>query len=301
MLNLFKATRPNRAAVEALPNRAPATPSEPIQITLETTAIERAHAGTLVVGCLRRRHAARASSRRVDLRSKGSLSSVIKLGDLGEQAGSTLLLHEVAGIAADRVLLVSFGPRADFGDKAFRDALDGAAKFLAAGAAEDAVVALADVDVPGRSLAWRAAARRRMLADGAYRFASPWTAAAGNGARRPGARRIALFTSGKSTPQLETARPARPGHRRGHGAREGPRQSARATSAPRSISPTLRASSARVSLRRRGARARRHEKSRHGCRAGGGTGVRPARASSSSCTTRGAARRPDRSCWSAKA
>ena len=146
---------------------AASTAREPMQVTVETSAVERVRAGTLVVGAFAD-GTLPVSSRRIDLRSKGRLSAVMRLGDLGEAAGSTLLLHDLPGVEVQRVVLVSLGRRADFGDSAFRDALNGVARMLAAGAAHDAAVALADVELRGRSLAWRLqhaarAARRRRL------------------------------------------------------------------------------------------------------------------------------------------
>ena len=55
-------------------------------------------------------------------------------------------------------------------DKAYRDALAATAKVLAATAAKDAVVALADVALEQRALAWRLQQATRIIADGAYRF-----------------------------------------------------------------------------------------------------------------------------------
>ena len=67
-----------------------------------------------------------ASSRfplRRSIISQGKISSLIACDDLEEKAGASLLLQALLGVAAERTLLVSFGKLADFGDKAYRDAL----------------------------------------------------------------------------------------------------------------------------------------------------------------------------------
>jgi leucyl aminopeptidase len=202
MLNMFRTPRFDRQREE---EPLVSTTRGPMQLTLETSPIERVRTGVLVVGAFADGTLPAASSRRIDMRSKGRLSAVMTLGDLGEKAGSTLLLHDLQGIAAERVCLVSLGPIAGFGEKAFRDAVAGAAAVLAGGAAQDAVVALVDVDVPGRPLGWRLQLATRLLVDGAYRFAPPWAISDGHGARRQGARKIALLISGKATPQLAGA------------------------------------------------------------------------------------------------
>lgn len=94
------------------------------------------------------------------------------------------------------MLLVSLGPREKFGDKAFLDALAGAAKVLGAGKAKEAVVTLADVDVPpGRTLTWRMQQAARVLADEGYRFPAPKKKTNGAAEQDRGARSITLLTS----------------------------------------------------------------------------------------------------------
>jgi leucyl aminopeptidase len=204
MFNMFRAASHN-GREQAAEHVARGTASEPMLVTLLSSPVERIRTGVLVVGAFTDGTLPVASSRRIDLRSKGRLSAVIRLGDLGAQAGSALMLHELEGVAAERVLLVSFGDRAEFGDRAFRDAVEGAARVLAGSAVQDAAVALADVDMPRRSLAWRLQLAARVLADGAYRFTLPWAAAPDNGMQRHGARTTALLIAGKVTPPLETA------------------------------------------------------------------------------------------------
>jgi leucyl aminopeptidase len=123
------------------------------------------------------------------------------------------LLHDLPGVEAERVLLVSLGKRETFGDKAFRDALGGAAKALADGVANDAAVALADIDMPRRSRTWRMQHASRLLADGAYRFDAPRVKS--DRKKERGARKIALLTSEKINDDIKTA------IERGHAIAEG--------------------------------------------------------------------------------
>src|SRR5262249_22493068 len=128
----------------------PLTKSDPIDITLEASSPEKVRTDVLVLGAFPDAKLP-PDSRKIDEASKGRLSAVIKRGDLDEKAGASLMLYDLPGIEAERVLLVSLGKRSDFGDKAFRDAISSAAKTLVDGAAKDAAVALVDLEVPGRS------------------------------------------------------------------------------------------------------------------------------------------------------
>jgi leucyl aminopeptidase len=170
-----------------------ATKSSPIEFTLETTSPERIRTGVLVVGAFAD-GSLPPSTKRVDEVSKGKLSALIRRGDLDEKAGASLLLHDLPGVEAERVLLVSLGKRDKFGDKAIRDALGGAATVLANGAARDAAMTLAEIEVPHRSAAWCIEHATRLLADGAYQFIAP---RAKSNTKERGVRRIALLTSDK--------------------------------------------------------------------------------------------------------
>ncbi len=175
-----------------------------MDITLDTTSPEKIRTGVLVVGAF-----ADGSlpplARAIDEASKGKLSAVIARGDLDDGAGSSLLVHDLPGTAAERVLLVSLGKRDALGDRAFRDALGGAAKVLGGGVAREAAVVLSDLEVPGRSLAWRAEQASRLLADGAYRFDAPGAVRTARAKRERGARKVSLLIGDKAGPDLERA------------------------------------------------------------------------------------------------
>jgi leucyl aminopeptidase len=173
-----------------------------MELTLKTASPENVRTGVVVVGAFADGTLSRPAQA-IDRASKRRLSAVIKRGDLDAKAGASLLLHDLPGIAAQRVLLVSLGTRDAFGDKAFRDALGGAARALAGGGAKDAAVTLTDVEQPARSLAWRLQQASRLLADGAYRFDAP--KAATNGKQERGARATTLVIADKVTPELAMA------------------------------------------------------------------------------------------------
>ncbi len=164
-----------------------------VELTLESSSPEKVRTGMLVIGAFAD-GSLPAPSQKVDAASTGKLSAVLQRGDLDEKPGSSQLLHDLPGIEAERVLVVSLGKRDKFGDKAFREALAGAAKALAGTPAKDAVVTLADIEVPGRSEAWRLREASRVIADGAYRFDAP-RAQKRDTERR--ARKITLLSSGK--------------------------------------------------------------------------------------------------------
>ncbi|MFT3922920.1 MAG: leucyl aminopeptidase [Myxococcales bacterium] len=132
------------------------------------------------------------AAQEVEQATRGKLSALLKRGDLAEKAGSTLLLMDVPEIAAERVLLVSLGKRSVFDDRAYLSALRETGRALSTTASSSAAVALADVDLPDRSLTWRVQQAALLLSDGLYRFDAPRRVPGGN-AR--GVQEISLLVS----------------------------------------------------------------------------------------------------------
>ncbi|ANQ86072.1 leucyl aminopeptidase [Azoarcus olearius] len=174
-----------------------------MEFTIKTATPEKVRTGVLVVG-LFADGILPPAAHAVDKASKGKLAQLVKRGDLDEKAGAAVMLHDLAGIAAERVLVVSLGKSAEFSDKAYRDALNSVAKALASGVAKDAVVAIADAELDGRALAWRLQQATRQIADGAYRFDAP-KAGAKDAKKERGARKITLLIGDKVSDELEAA------------------------------------------------------------------------------------------------
>jgi len=173
-----------------------------MEIKLQNISSEKARAGIVVVGMFAD-GTQPAATQALDKASGGKLSALLGRGDLDAKAGATALLHDVPGCATPRVLLVSLGARADYSDRAFRDALGGAGKALASGPVVEAAVALADVGLRGRTLAWRVQTAARVLADSAYRFDVPGMKR--KNAKPAGASSLVLLISEKSSAKLQGA------------------------------------------------------------------------------------------------
>src|SRR5262249_38341333 len=122
------------------------------------------------------------------------------------------LLHDLPGVEAERVLLVSLGKREEFGDKSFREAVSGAAKAIAGGNARDAAGKRAAIEGARRSPPGRVRGARRPLADGAYRFDAPRVKTS---KKDRGVRRVTLLNSGKINDEVKKAL------RHGHAVAEG--------------------------------------------------------------------------------
>ncbi|MDI3514839.1 MAG: leucyl aminopeptidase [Rhodocyclaceae bacterium] len=175
-----------------------------MEFTIKTGCPAKLKTGLLVLGAFAGGKLP-ALTAAADGAADGRIASLIKRGDLDDKAGATLLLPELSGVHAERVLLVSLGKEDDFGDKAYRDALGAAAKALAATPAKDAVIALADVELDKRELPWRLQQAARILADGAYRFDTLKSDKDRKDKKHRGAKKLALLVSSEITAELDTA------------------------------------------------------------------------------------------------
>jgi leucyl aminopeptidase len=84
--------------------------------------------------------------------------------------GSTLLLHNVRGTLADRVLLVGLGKERDFREREFRAAVRAAVRLLNETGSYEAVIYLTEEKVKRREVAWRVEHAVVVAMEAVYRF-----------------------------------------------------------------------------------------------------------------------------------
>ncbi|QGU33014.1 leucyl aminopeptidase [Thermochromatium tepidum] len=95
----------------------------------------------LILGIFEKRKRS-APAERIDAASDGQLSRLLKKGDIEGEAGQTLLLYDLPGVAAERVLLVGLGKKKEFTRSHYRQALAAAASLLQQSGASEATLAL---------------------------------------------------------------------------------------------------------------------------------------------------------------
>lgn len=86
--------------------------------------------------------------------SKHYISEIIKRGDMNGKAGSTLLLHNLPNVAAERVLLLGLGKKEELDSREYRDSVRAAMRALHGTGAKDALLYLPELPVKGRNSAW---------------------------------------------------------------------------------------------------------------------------------------------------
>ncbi|HIP52757.1 MAG TPA: leucyl aminopeptidase [Chromatiales bacterium] len=92
------------------------------------------------------------AAKRIDEASDGYLSRLLRRGDIEGEAGDTLLVYEVPGISAERLLLVGCGDQKAFSPTDYRKAVSAAAGVIDNGSAREAVCCLTELTPQGNSL-----------------------------------------------------------------------------------------------------------------------------------------------------
>lgn len=140
-----------------------------MEFSIKTGTPAQARAGCVVVGVYQTRKLSAAAAA-LDRGAKGYLANIVRRGDMDGRLGTTLLLHNVPGVACERVLLVGLGKSGEFREKQYRDAVRAAATALAQTGAKDAALHLPELPVGTRDVSWKVAQAVTAAREASYRF-----------------------------------------------------------------------------------------------------------------------------------
>ncbi|WP_438971208.1 leucyl aminopeptidase, partial [Methylophaga sp.] len=95
------------------------------------------------------------SAAQLDEDSQGAVQRVIDSGDVTGKAGQTLFIHHASGVKSARILLLGFGKKGKTTENDFNTATTAMAQVINESGAQSAVCAIAEVEMAGRSSAWK--------------------------------------------------------------------------------------------------------------------------------------------------
>ncbi|MBI4989082.1 MAG: leucyl aminopeptidase [Rhodocyclales bacterium] len=139
-----------------------------MEFSIKSGSPDKAKCDCVAVGVFDSRKLS-APAQRLDKASGGFLTGILRRGDMEGKNGSTLLLHGTPGIAAGRVLLVGLGKEAEFGEKAYRDAVAATVRALKDTGSRNVLVTLSELPVARRNAAWRVRQAALAVHDTLYR------------------------------------------------------------------------------------------------------------------------------------
>src|SRR5438045_8501766 len=94
-----------------------------MEFTIKSGSPEKQRSACVVVGVFDNRKPS-LSAELIDRASGGYISEIIRRGDMEGKLGSRLLLHNVRGTLAARVVLIGRGKDRDLGEKEVRPAIE---------------------------------------------------------------------------------------------------------------------------------------------------------------------------------
>ncbi len=130
---------------------------------------EKQRSGCLVAGVFDKRKLS-SVARQMDDVSGGVLSAILRRGDLDGKFGQTLLLHNVANLPSERVLLVGCGKEKDFNESRYRDVTVKAVNALKDTGATEITSYLTELEIKGRDIAWKVRQAVEISEAALYRF-----------------------------------------------------------------------------------------------------------------------------------
>ena len=141
-----------------------------MEFSIKQASPEKLKSGCVVVGVFEGGKLSGAAQV-IDKAAKHALSDLIARGDMSGKSATTLLLHKLPGVVAERVLLVGLGKPGELNNKTISEILSSAFSALNKTPAKDAVLYIVDEGV-GKEAAWVirqavfAAAEQAFRADG---------------------------------------------------------------------------------------------------------------------------------------
>ena len=140
-----------------------------MEFSIKSGSPEKQRSACVVAGVFESRKLT-TPAQAIDQVSGGHLADILRRGDMEGKLGSALLLHNVPGIPADRVLLVGCGKERDFREKAYREAVRSAIRALGETGSLDATLYLTELPVKKRDALWRIAQAVIVAMETVYRF-----------------------------------------------------------------------------------------------------------------------------------
>lgn len=138
-----------------------------MEFSIKQGSPEKQRSGCVVVGVFEDGKLSRAAQV-LDKAAGHHISDIVAHGDMSGKAASTLLLHRVPDIAAERVLLVGLGKPGELDGKSCMEVLRATFAALNGSATKDAALFLVDEKI-GRDAAWVVKQAVLAAAEAAYR------------------------------------------------------------------------------------------------------------------------------------
>jgi leucyl aminopeptidase len=125
-----------------------------MEYTIKSGNPEKQRSACIIAGIYEPRRMSPAA-KTIDAASGKFISGILRRGDLEGKTGQSLLLHNVPGLLADRVLLIGCGRERDMTDSQYRTIIANSVKQLNDTGVFEAVTYLTEMNVKNRDYYWK--------------------------------------------------------------------------------------------------------------------------------------------------
>ena len=139
-----------------------------MEFSIKQGSPEKLSSGCVIVGVFEDGKLSEAA-KQLSQATGRTLSDLAAAGDLTGKTGNSVLLSKVAGVAAERVLLLGLGKAGELTAKTALDALRVAMRAVQSTASREAALYCADWEVAGRDAAWLVTQAVLIAAEASYR------------------------------------------------------------------------------------------------------------------------------------
>jgi leucyl aminopeptidase len=140
-----------------------------LEYSVKSGTPEKQRSGCLIVAVFEGRKLSPAA-RLIDQAADGALASLLRRGDLEGRHGQSLLVHGLANIPAERILLIGAGKEKELHEGRFRELTARAVGLLKGLGASEAMSYLTELDIKGRDMAWKIRQTVEVSEAALYRF-----------------------------------------------------------------------------------------------------------------------------------
>ena len=140
-----------------------------MEISVKNINLETAKSPCLVVGVTDKRKLT-SSATQLDSFANGFISKLLRRGDISGAIGESLMLHDVAGLKSERILLVGCGKISELSHQKYQTIITNASDTLSKANIKNAVISLADLDSKSLSNTMQIRLTTEALQQNSYRF-----------------------------------------------------------------------------------------------------------------------------------
>ncbi|MCZ6525354.1 MAG: leucyl aminopeptidase [Gammaproteobacteria bacterium] len=140
-----------------------------MEFSIKSGSPEKQRTACLIIGITEPRRLT-AAAKAIDNVSKKHISNLLRRGDIVGKIGQSLLLHNVPGTLADRVLLIGCGRERELDEKQYRNIINHSITQLGQTSVVEAVCYLSELNVKGRDHYWKIRQAVEITSHNLYEF-----------------------------------------------------------------------------------------------------------------------------------